>query len=392
MSAKTGRRTFTLLAVTGAFAIFSSTLSKTPVLPLFARHLGASADEIGWVVMASTVPGILISLPAGMLSDYTNRRRLLMAALFVFASAPFLYLPVARVWELVGVRFYHGFATAIFGTVATAVIADRYTENRAEMLSLYTSSTIVGRSIAPFLGGALISLVGYHGVFIACAASGICALMLGTRLPRELETSVRREPRPSPLSAFHFALAGVLRNRMILITGITEAVQYFVFGAVETFLAVYAAATGSSAWMIGVILGIQLVSIVLAKPLLGQISDRIGRKPIILIGLVIGASSVALLPLFTQPLALTTLSLGFGIGFAGVTSSTTALVADLSRSDRLGTSMGALLMIMDIGQAAGPAATGAIIGARGYATGFETLALLLILTALWFAVRVPAKP
>jgi len=378
-----------LLAATGAFAVLSSTLSKTPVLPLYAQHLGATPSEIGWVIMASTVPGVLISLPAGMLSDFARRRRMLIGALFVFASAPFLYLPITQVWELILVRFYHGFATAIFATVAAAVIADRYIEDRAQMLSIYSSTTIVGRSFAPFLGGALISLSGYRSVYLVCAASGVLALALGSRLPRDID---RTAPNGSPslsLAALHDSLLGVLRSPVVLITSITEAAQYFVFGAVEAFLAVYAAAHGIDAWIIGIILGIQLVSVVLIKPLMGRVSDAAGRKPMILAGLGIGAASVALIPLFSMPLPLAVLSLVFGAGFASVTSSTTALVADLSRRDRLGTSMGVLRTIMDIGQAAGPAITGAVIGAYGYTAGFETLAALLILAALWFGLRVP---
>ncbi len=391
MPGTAGRRTFLLLAATGAFAILSSTLSKTPVLPLFARHLGATPGEIGWVVMASTIPGILISLPAGMLSDIAGRRRLLIVALFVFASAPFLYLPITQIWELILVRFYHGFATAIFGTVATTVIAGRYVADRARMISLYSSATIVGRSVAPFLGGTLISLSGYHSVYLVCAASGMLALALGSLLPHNIESAPRRKPSVAQRAALRDGLLQVLRSGPILVTSITEAAQYFVFGAVEAFLALYAAASGVSAWMIGIILGIQLLSVVVIKPLMGRISDTAGRKPVILAGLGTGALSIALLPLFKAPLALAALSLAFGAGFATVTSSTTALVADFSKRNRMGTSMGILATVMDIGQAAGPAITGAVVGAFGYAAGFETLSAVLVVAGFWFGMRVPGR-
>jgi DHA1 family multidrug resistance protein-like MFS transporter len=107
-----------LISIIGGLALLSSTLSKTPVLPLFAHALGATPAEIGWIVMASTVPGILISFPAGALSDYLGKRTVMRVALVIFATAPFLYLLVTDVTQLILVRFYHGFATAIFGTVA----------------------------------------------------------------------------------------------------------------------------------------------------------------------------------------------------------------------------------------------------------------------------------
>src|SRR3569623_1815526 len=106
---------FVLIALIGGLAILSSTLSKTPVLPLFAHALHATPAEIGWIVMASTIPGILISYPAGALSAYLGARRLLLASLVVCATAPFLYLLGKTAPQLMAVRFNHGIATANIG-------------------------------------------------------------------------------------------------------------------------------------------------------------------------------------------------------------------------------------------------------------------------------------
>ena len=369
---------FVLIALIGGLAIFSSTLSKSPVLPLFAASLNATPAEIGWIVMASTIPGVLISYPAGALSDYLGTQRLLLASLAVFASAPFLYLIIDSAWQLMAVRFYHGFATAIFGTVATAAIAERYRADRAARLSTYSSVTIVGRSIAPFLGGTLISLASFGAVYVACAIAGVLALGAGLLL---------RDSQPKPktrLALPHFwsSLRTVLRDRGIMLVSTVEAAQYLVFGAIEAFLALYAASLGIPAWQIGVILGVQLVSIVFAKPVMGRISDRVGRRRVILPGLLVGAASVLLLPVFPNVVGLSVLSLVFGVGFATVTSSTAALVADLTKDGRYGSSMGVLRTVMDVGQSIGPVLTGFIVGVAGYASAFALLAAILAAAAL----------
>lgn len=376
---------FILIALIGGLAIFSSTLSKTPVLPLFAASLNATPAEIGWIVMASTIPGILISYPAGALSDHLGKRRVLLASLVVFASAPFLYLLIETAWQLMAVRFYHGFATAIFGTVASAAIAERYSADRAARLSTYSSVTIVGRSIAPFLGGTLISLASFGAVYVACAISGVLALAAGLLL---------RDHAPQPkakleLPHFWASLATVLRDRSIMLVSTVEAAQYLVFGAIEAFLALFAASLGIPAWQIGVILGVQLVSIVFAKPLMGRLSDRVGRRRVILPGLLIGAASVVLLPFAPSFIGLSVLSLAFGIGFATVTSSTSALVADLTRDGRYGSSMGVLRTVMDVGQSIGPVLTGWMVGVAGYGSAFTLLAAILLLAALvlWLLLR-----
>jgi MFS family permease len=375
---------FILIALVGGLAIFSSTLSKTPVLPLFAHSLNASPAEIGWIVMASTIPGILVSYPAGALSDYLGKRRLLQASLVVFATAPFLYLLISTAWQLMAVRFYHGFATAIFGTVASAAIAERYTADRAARLSTYSSVTIVGRSVAPFLGGTLISLASFGAVYIACAISGVLALAVGLLLRDGIYARPGAPPPTKKLEWPHFwaSLRTILRDRRIMLVSLVEAAQYLVFGAIEAFLALFAAMLGIPAWEIGIILGVQLVSIVFAKPLMGRVSDRIGRRRVILPGLLIGAASVVLLPFAPSFIGLSVLSLAFGIGFATVTSSTSALVADLTRDGRYGSSMGVLRTVMDVGQSIGPVLTGFMVGVAGYGSAFTLLAAILVLAAL----------
>jgi len=348
------------------------------------------------IVMASTIPGILVSYPAGALSDYLGKQRVLLASLVVFATAPFLYLLIETAWQLMAVRFYHGFATAIFGTVASAAIAERYTADRAARLSTYSSVTIVGRSIAPFLGGTLISLASYDAVYIACAISGVLALSTGlllhpqgvrrqTLAPRAV--LAQRDGTSAPATKpewphFWASLTTVLRDRGIMLVSLVEAAQYLVFGAIEAFLALFAASLGIPAWQIGVILGVQLVSIVFTKPVMGRVSDRIGRRHVILPGLLIGAASVVLMPYAPSFIGLAVLSLVFGLGFATVTSSTSALVADLTKDGRYGSSMGVLRTVMDVGQSIGPVLTGWMVGTAGYGSAFTLLAVILLLAAL----------
>lgn len=380
------RNFFVLIASIGALAILSSTLSKTPVLPLFSAHLGATPQEIGWIVIASTIPGILISFPAGAISDLFGKRRVIIGSLVIFATAPFLYLLVTDSWQLMAVRFYHGFATAIFNTVATAALAAQYPQGRAAVLSTYSSATIVGRSIAPFLGGFLISVANFHSVYWACAVSGVIALAVGLMLPSEparVQTTVR-------FPHFLAALRDVLSSRAIVLTSIVEAAQFLVFGAVEAFLALYAAMVGIPPWQIGIILGVQLLSVIVIKPVMGNLSDRLGRRAIIFPGLALGVISVALVPLTDNVFALSTLSVLYGAAFATVTSSTTALVADATKNGQFGASVGVLRTIMDIGQTIGPVLAGFLIAAWGYGVAFPVLAMVIAASAVLF-VFVP-KP
>ncbi|MCX6691251.1 MAG: MFS transporter, partial [Methanoregula sp.] len=137
------------ISLLGFFAIFSTTISKNPVLPLFSQAIGASDAVIGLIAALSPLAGILFSFPVGVLSDHLGRKRILIISGAVFLIAPVLYLFITTPIWLIPLRFFHGTATAILGPVISAVIAERFPSNKGEMLGQYSSATLIGRTIAP---------------------------------------------------------------------------------------------------------------------------------------------------------------------------------------------------------------------------------------------------
>lgn len=355
-------------------------MSKNPVLPLFADYLGASKQYIGVISAVSTIPGILISMPAGMLSDAYGRKRMLQIALFIFASAPFLYLLVTELWMLAAIRFYHGFATAIFGPVALAAVAEQYTRDRGARLGLYSSCTMVGRMIAPAAGGFLLTVGSFSSVYIACAAGGTIACVLSFVL-KDSEPVTSQRPRITE------PLKSIVKNSKIMTTNMVEACQYFAFGGFETFLPLYARSVGVTTAHIGLIFSIQLVVTLATKPTMGKLSDAVGRTPVIVFGLVLGAGSLLVIPYVHTFLLLTAAVAGFGLALASVTASTSALVSDLCKGS-YGSALGVLSMIMDVGHASGPVVTGVFIALFSYRAAFSVLAVLLLAAGLIFSVVV----
>lgn len=363
----------------GLAAIFSSTLAKTPVLPLYASHLGATAAQVGLIAAASTVPGIFISYLAGAMSDRYGWRKLLFASLFIFATAPFFYLLVDSSIELAGVRFYHGFATAIFGPVAMASIVSVCGERKGEMLSLYSSSTMVGRALAPFVGGILLASWSFNGLFLVCTIAGTAALILGAGFWGRLS---EREPIETPKKVTENVglvktLWCLLCHRELLLVGILEAAVFFTYGAFEVIFPLYAKGLGIGVWQIGIIMGLQLVGVIIFKPIFGRLSDRVGRGPVILAGLALCAFTISGIPFWQSIIGLGLLNVGFGIGFALVTSSTRPLATELVQNHQMGASLGVLSTLMDIGQMSGPPVIGILSTVYGYQTGFLTLVVLL---------------
>ena len=389
---------FIILCIVGAVAMLSSTMSKNPVLNPFAESLNTPEALIGTVAAASTVPGVLISLPAGSLSDIFGRRRVLLASSIIFASAPFFYVLIDSWWQLVIVRFYHGFATAIFVPVARAAIAEMFPSSRGEKISTFTSATIVGRGIAPFLGGFILSVTvwNYKALYLAVGVAGIAAFLVTLILLKEerLEGEEKKEtPSRSRSLSIIEGWSAVAANRGILTAGLVEASVRYSYGALEFFLVGYLKnVVKLDPFLIGVITGSQLVFIPLVNPFMGRLSDRIGRRMPITVGLIIGAVSLVMIPFVRLFPILLAISIMYGLSYSMVTSATPALVGDLARKDLYGAAMGFLATIMDIGQILGPIITGLILSVTvGYTDSFISLGVMLLGSCLIFAVsRLPA--
>lgn len=380
---------FAVICVMGLFAILSSTMSKNPVLKPFATSLGTPDDLLGIVASASTIPGILISLPAASLSDIFGRRKVLLFAAFVFASAPFLYLGASSWWTLVLVRFYHGFATAIFMPVAEASIATLFPAKRGERISFFNSATAVGRALAPFLGGYILFATNerFFTLYIAVGIAGVTAFVIGLLFLAE-KKNFATAPAPmekSPRKMFSGWLT-IIKNTQVLGVSFVQAIQYFVFASVEFFLVGYLTdVVKLDLFSVGIITGSEIVALVIARPLIGRISDKIGRTKPIVVGIIASCVLVAAIPFTTQFSVLLLLAVAYGISFATVLSSTSPLVCDLVPVTLVGASMGFLSTTMDIGQTFGPIVSGVIFATNlRYEGMFLSLSFLLVIAIAVF--------
>jgi DHA1 family multidrug resistance protein-like MFS transporter len=385
---KLGISPFILLCIVGGLAIFSSTMAKTPVLPLFVRSLDVPMGTVGFIAAASTVVGIVVSLPAGILSDIIGRRRVIVIAAIVFASAPFLYLLVTQPWHLVLVRVYHGFATAMLGPVAMAAVADTFDSGRGEKMGWYSSATMVGRFLAPFVGGALIFGNNFQWVYLVTGIVGILALIAALKLPSPATTPVSpAELVKKERGEIKRDIIAMLTHRGILATSVVEAVEYFAFGCLEVFLPVYLnEQVGFKPLTIGLLFTVQIAVATLAKPWMGRLSDRYGRVAAITVGLLLGAVSITMITWSNNYTVIAVLMGLFGLGLAAVTASSAALVADLARDSSYGGALGILSSVKDIGHSAGPMAGGLLIAAYSYRTSFSVIGGILAFTSLAFGL------
>jgi len=268
------------------------------------------------------------------------------------------------------IRFYHGFSTAIFVPVAMAAIAESYPENKGKYISSFSSITLVGRFMAPLTGGTILFITFnyYYGVYIVCAISGTIALTLTIFFYRDRITQTelsQTKERPSlTIKEFARGMKEVLTHKIILSTSIVQASQYFAFGIIEAYIIT--------------------LMLVVFKPLMGYLSDKVGRRLIILVGLLLEGGVSWMISITINYVLVILILCGFGIGMAMVVSSTTAYVSDISKKEDYGTAIGTLSTIMDIGQTLGPILSGYVLIAFSFGGVFLMVTIVLIISALIF--------
>lgn len=393
---KTGvRETFIALILIGFFARLSYGMARTPLLALFAKSLGAKPAFIGLAVGMSTITGIFFKAPAGTLSDLYGRRAALLSATLIFGLMPFTYYLINDFRLLVIIRFFHGFATAIYGPVAMAVIMDIAGEKKGQLVGTYSSAGLLGGLLAAPLGGGLLQYLGgdkpsltvYKTIYLIIGCLGTVSLLLVFTLWNRLPSGTSPNP-PSireVVRKFREDVWAVVTDLQVLLTSSMEGVQNLTVGALEAFLPVYVTVTaGLTSFHAGALWGVQLVVLMFMRPIMGRISDKRGRKPVITVGMLICLISFMFYPLTKSFIFLCFLTLIFGFGESMVTSSTAAMVAEQTKVRGHGTSMGVFGSLWDVGHASGPILTGILLTKFDYLPAFGTISMILLIATVLF--------
>lgn len=376
------------LSLIGFLGIFSTTISKNPVLPLFIKGLGGADYILGIIAAASPFAGIVFSFPVGFLADQIGKKKLLILSSFIFVLAPLLYIIVSNPLWLIPIRFFHGLATAIMGPIASAMIVSFFTKSKGEKLGLYSSATLFGRTIAPLLGGFIISYFAYKGglfnyrlVYFIAFLLSLPIVFLAFMLPKEDKNIAIVQVK---MSDMFLDLKHFIFDKLLLSTSLVEMATYFIYGVLEAYLPVYLSNHHISASSIGILFSVQVVSIALTKPLFGRLADRIDKKIQIIVGISILTLTTFLIYNFSNYWLLLLDVLFFGLGMSLSTVATGTYVSDHVSSSKQGTSMGLLSALMDVGQTSGPFFTGFIVTLFSYQIGFYFAALIGLLSAIFF--------
>ena len=375
-------------------------MGKTPLLPLFAAGLGASGAFLGLIVSVSTVTGLFLKPLFGSLSDRWGRRIWLLIGAGFFAFMPFLYRFLSTPEQLFVLRLIHGTATAIYGPVTLAYIAELARGHAggggsvAEAIGWFELARSGGYIAGPALAGWLLLSLDPAAVFTLIGLISCLVFLPVLGLP-ETRAQQKRKRKPI-LGHIARALRAGARTPALWLTGGLEAGAFLALYTLKAFLPLYALEAGASIALIGFFFSLNEAAHVTAKPLCGRLADRIGYLPAISLGLLLLAAALPLVRVWERGALFLLPALLMGGAQALIFPAAKALVSRRIDPAHLGAGMGLVGMLQNAGKVAGPVLGGALIAILGYGNTLLCLSALLALGAalvIWsFAASTVLRP
>ena len=338
------------------------------IMPVFARRLsefGDGVEALGLMTMSFALAQFIASPFLGGLADRLGRRPLILLALvsYTLTNIGYLLAPSTNVFILV--RTLGGLLTAGLFPAAMGVVTDiTPSSDRSRWVGIVMGGYGMGLIFGPVLGGILYDSWGYASPFIISAIASFLALLAAlvfipeTRLPeqRKLETlQLRRQKEltPQKQSSLWSSFPQPLYIFFTLL--FLDFINSFTFAYVEPQMIFYFYdELGWSTSYFGIVVGIYGIAMVFGQTILGQLSDQRGRKPIIILGLLLSSTLYAGLAFiksfaWTLPIALVS-----GLGSALIAPALSAFYLDLTPEQHRSKIVGFKGSIASLGSVAGP--------------------------------------
>ncbi|UCF92571.1 MAG: MFS transporter [Desulfobacterales bacterium] len=273
------------------FSIFAAVTGVgivVPLLPIYARNLGARGIYIGMIFGAFSLSRTFFLPYFGRLSDRKGRKRLIVPGLFAYMLISLGFIFSNDLNTLIIIRFFHGIASAMLMPVIQAYIGDiTPSGSEGSTMGLFNMSLFCGLSLGPLIGG----LINDHFSLQTSFACMGCLALIGFFLclfllpPTQSERVIGRR---KPPAAWH----RLLYDRDIFSLFLFRFAYTLCIGIIWGFLPVLADAElslSSSSIGILIMLGV-LISGALHMPM-GFVADRVSKELMMLVGgLIVGAA------------------------------------------------------------------------------------------------------
>ncbi len=382
MSGRGYSATYFLLCGIALLAMFSTSLI-IPLIPIYAKQIGATGVVIGFSVAAYWISRIVIEIPSGIVSQRFGYYRSMAVGLGLNVVGTALSAYAVNPIQFVLARALMGVGAPLFFAVATTFVLNLFdAERRGGAMGIFQGIEFAGTIVGSTFSGYVVSLFDFRVSFLFSAGLILLALILVV-VPPHVRSESGRMTASSSLS--FSAIREVFWNRSLLIVSSATFAEFIMStGILMTVFPLHAnEGLGFSLTSIGLLMGSRSVGFVVAMFSMGAISDRVGRKPVLLFGVGATAVLIAVLNFISSFAGLVAAIFLLGITTGAIWIVCPVLAAEAVEPHQRGAAIGTYRTFFDLGSILGPIVMSAVMEGYGIAPCFY------LASALLFANLVP---
>lgn len=387
--AATGRRPLPReiwVLVAAAFVIAIGYGLISPVLPRYARSFDVGVAAASVVVSAFAFFRLVFAPAGGALVTRLGERPVYLTGLVVVALSTGAAAFAQDYTQLLVFRGLGGIGSTMFTVSAMSLLVRLAPPGRrGRVSSLYASAFLLGGMLGPALGGSLAEL-GLRVPFLVYAVALLVAAGVVLLFLRGASLRPSADAPPQPPMPFGEAI-GRLGYRSALASAFANG--WTNFGVRVAVLPQFAVHVHDSTWVAGAALAVSAIGTALTLQVSGRLTDRLGRRPLVLTGLLTSAVGFALLGLAHALPVFLLLCAVSGVGAGLINPGQQATVADVVGRERSGgKALAGFQMCQDAGAILGPVLVGVVADHAGFGPGFLLAAAVCLLAAVpWLSRR-----
>ena len=252
------------------------------VLPEIKRGLDLTATQFGSLAFARQATGWVVTIIAGYLGDrYPNRASLILAvSLSLMGISFFLAGRAPSYWPMFLAMLFVGLGPSLFHPPAIGALSRRYPDRRGFAIALHGTGGSVGSVLGPLVAAGILGILMWRDVL---QASALPAILAGIVLWSMMRGVSGEETGTKSARAYFTSLASLLKNGALVVLVLVTALRSIGETAVMTFLPVYLREDLElTATWVAIYLSMSQIVGIGAQPAMGLISDKLGRKPVLI--------------------------------------------------------------------------------------------------------------
>jgi MFS family permease len=360
------------------------------LLPVIGKELGLSYAEIGTILSCQYFAGAISNIPGGILVDSIGHKALLMALSLFWVGVPYLLMGfTSAYWMLLVCSTLVGIGNNLWHPTAIPLLGHRFPERRGLVMSFHSMGGNVGDAVAPLAAGALLAIFTWRQVVVMNVVPGIfmsVVILLYLGRLREGTRSDKAETAQAPpeLKVVLAGLGQLLMNKTLLLLSLGAAFRSMTERALLTFLPLFLAGQMGYplAWVGGWMFALQMAGF-LAAPIGGHLSDRMGRRRIILSSMAMTGVVLVFMAVAGRSVAFVFFIAFLGFFLYATRAVLQAWLLETTPKSMGGTSIGVLFGTQAIGAAIGPFVCGLIADRYGLMATFYFLAGTIVIANLF---------